>query len=63
MTASKKQREAGLEDSDRPVSDEAVLKVAKEIVVKFIEIGRLSPANFPETFESVYRAVKDTVRS
>ena len=63
MTASKKQRAAGPEIVDRPVSDEAVLKVAKEIVVKFIEIGRLSPANFPETFESVYRAVKDTVRS
>ena len=59
MTASKKQPEA----AERPVSDEVVLKVAKEIVVKFIEIGRLSPANFPETFESVYRAVKDTVRS
>ncbi len=63
MTASKKQREAGPEIAERPVSDEAVLKVAKEIVVKFIEIGRLSPANFPETFESVYRAVKDTVHS
>ena len=63
MTASKKQREAGPEAGDRPVSDEAVLKVAKEIVVKFIEIGRLSPANFPETFETVYRAIKDTVRS
>ena len=63
MTASKKQRTAGPEIVDRPVSDEAVLKVAKEIVVKFIEVGRLSPANFPETFESVYRAVKDTVRS
>lgn len=62
MTASKKQREALPEAGASPVSDEAVLKVAKEIVVKFIEIGRLSPANFPETFESVYRAVKDTVR-
>ena len=38
--------------------EEAVLKVAKEIVVKFIEVGRLSPAAFPDTFAMVM----DTVR-
>lgn len=38
--------------------EEQVLKVAKEIVVKFIEVGRLSPASFPETFTMVI----DTVR-
>jgi hypothetical protein len=38
--------------------EEQVLKVAKEIVVKFIEVGRLSPASFPETFHMVI----DTVR-
>jgi len=63
MTSSKKHKESGPELGERPVSDEAILKVAKEIVVKFIEIGRLSPANFPETFEGVYRAIRDTVRS
>jgi len=47
----------------RPVTDEAILKVAKEVVVKFIEVGRLSPANFNETFQDVYRAVRDVVRS
>ncbi len=47
----------------KPVSDEAILKVAKEIVVKFIEVGRLSPGNFGETFDSIYRSVHDTVRS
>ena len=63
MTASKKHKEPGLEGGDKPVSDEAILKVAKEIVVKFIEIGRLSPSNFSETFESVYKAIRETVRS
>jgi hypothetical protein len=62
MTASKKHKESGQELGEKPVSDEAILKVAKEIVVKFIEIGRLSPTNFPETFESVYKAIKNTVR-
>ncbi|MDF1614013.1 hypothetical protein [Desulfurivibrio dismutans] len=47
----------------RPVSDEAVLKVAKEIVVKFIEVGRLSPTNFSETFREIHGTVRDTVRS
>lgn len=45
------------------ISDDTILKVAKEIVVKFIEIGQLSPAKFAETFGEVYRAVRDTVRS
>ena len=49
--------------SGKPVSDEAILKVAKEIVVKFIEVGRLSPSNIGEAFQDVYKAVRDTVRS
>ena len=49
--------------ASRPVSDEAILKVAKEVVVKFIEVGRLSPANFDETFQSIYKTVHDAVRS
>jgi hypothetical protein len=40
---------------------EAYLKASKEIVVKFIESGRLSAASFQETFGLVYRAVRDTV--
>lgn len=51
------------EHPGNPVSDEAILKVAKEIVVKFIEIGRLSPSNFGETFHDIYKSVRDTVRS
>lgn len=44
------------------VSDEAIFKVAKEIVVKFIEVGRLTPSSFEETFERVYRSIEKTVR-
>ena len=47
----------------KTISDETILKVAKEVVVKFIEVGRLSPANFNETFQDVYRSVRDAVRS
>ena len=45
------------------VSDEVIFKVAKEIVVKFIEVGRLTPSSFEETFDRVYKAIERTVRS
>lgn len=37
------------------------LQVAKEIVVKFIEVGRISPANFTENFELIYDDIYRTV--
>jgi hypothetical protein len=40
--------------------DEQILRATKEIVVKFIEAGRISPAGFHETFRSVYQTVKET---
>lgn len=43
--------------------EEQVLKASKEIIVKFIEVGRLSPSNFAETFASVYQAIDTTVRT
>ncbi len=46
----------------RPVTDEAIFKVTKEIVVKFIEVGRLTPANFEETYNHVFETVKKSVR-
>ena len=37
--------------------DELILKVTKEIVVKFVEMGRVTPTSFEEVFELVYRTV------
>ncbi|MCX5870207.1 MAG: hypothetical protein NTY00_06170 [Deltaproteobacteria bacterium] len=48
--------------ADRSVSDETLLKVAKEIVIKFIEVGRLTPATFEQTFDNIYKTIKETVR-
>jgi hypothetical protein len=42
--------------------EEAVLKVAKEVVLKYIEIGRLPLTNFDEAFRSIYKTVTETVR-
>jgi hypothetical protein len=37
--------------------EEIALKVTKEIVVKFIEVGRLSVNSFKEVWDQVYSAV------
>jgi len=38
--------------------EEAILRATKEIVIKFIEMGRCSPASFEEVFGLVYRTIK-----
>ncbi len=63
MASQKPKTVKAAEPVSRPVSDETILKVAKEVVVKFIEVGRLSPGNFDETFHSIYKTVRDAVRS
>ena len=40
--------------------DEIVLKVAKEIVIKFIETGILSVSSFHEVFKQVHATVHDS---
>jgi hypothetical protein len=42
--------------------EEHILRASKEIVVKFIEVGRLSPTNFAETFKTVYQAIDQTLK-
>jgi len=41
--------------------DELTLKTTKEIVIKFIEMGRCSPATFEEVFTQVFSVVKKTL--
>ena len=43
--------------------DEQILRATKEIVVKFIENGRISPSGFHETFESIYHTVDKTSKA
>ena len=42
--------------------DEQILRTTKEIVVKFIELGRLSPSNIHEAFKDIHFTVKETVK-
>ncbi|MBC8420805.1 MAG: hypothetical protein H8E10_19680 [Desulfobacterales bacterium] len=43
--------------------EELVLKVTKEVVVKFIEMGRLSVNSFEEVWKQVHRAVRDSLKA
>jgi hypothetical protein len=42
--------------------EDQVLRAAKEVAVKFIEMGRISPANFSESFQVIYEAIDGQVR-
>jgi hypothetical protein len=37
--------------------------VTKEIIVKFIEVGRISPNNFDQFFAPIYQEVLRTIES
>lgn len=37
--------------------------MAKEITVKFIEVGRVTPGNFSSVFENVYSTIRETMES
>ena len=42
--------------------EELLLKAAKEIVVKFIEVGRVSPASFNDTFNLVIDTLRQSLK-
>jgi hypothetical protein len=43
--------------------EELVLKITKEILVKFIELGRINPSGFVETFKIVNETVRQSVQN
>ena len=42
--------------------DELSLKVTKEIVVKFIEVGRLTVNSFEEVWNNIHKAVRNSLK-
>ncbi len=42
--------------------DEIILRASKEIIVKFIEMGRISPVTFSENFRNIYQTINETVK-
>lgn len=51
------------QNSSETITDETILKISKEIVVKFIEMGKISPAGFDLNFRNVYTTIATTVRN
>jgi len=43
--------------------DDQILRATKEVIVKFIEVGRLSPAGFHESFTNIYNTINETVKN
>lgn len=44
------------------INEESILKVSKEVVIKFIEMGRITPSTFDETFQKIHTTIKETVK-
>ncbi len=42
--------------------DELVIKTVKEIVVKFIEVGNISPSSFHDHFKNIYNTVDKAIK-
>jgi len=42
--------------------EELVLKVTKEIIVKFIEVGRLSVNSFDDVWNQIHQTVRDSLK-
>lgn len=43
------------------IPEEVILKVSKEVAIKFIEMGRITPATFEESFKNIHGTIKETV--
>ena len=49
-------------DHEQPVPDDTIMKITKEIAIKFIEMGRLTPTTFDQVFKSIHTTVKETAK-
>ncbi len=59
MTNGKKeQQQSKIKDT---ITNESLLKISKEVAIKFIEMGRVTPATFDETFKNIHKTVSETV--
>jgi hypothetical protein len=56
---------ARVQDPQPPLTprEELIFKAAKEIVVKFIEVGRVSPASFADAFTLVIDTLRQSLKA
>ncbi|AGF78765.1 hypothetical protein UWK_02224 [Desulfocapsa sulfexigens DSM 10523] len=50
-----------MDSKESKIADEVLLKISKEIAIKFIEVGRLTPATFEIGFPKIFDTIKATV--
>ena len=43
-------------------TDEQILRASKEIIVKFIETGRVFPSGFHDAFINIYSTIREAVK-
>jgi 5-formaminoimidazole-4-carboxamide-1-beta-D-ribofuranosyl 5'-monophosphate synthetase len=60
MTADK--RIEGTSQGRDHISEEQLLKVSKEVAIKFIEMGRITPATFESSFKAIHSTIRDSVK-
>ncbi len=49
--------------TSNPISEETMLKISKEITIKFIEMGRVTPSTFSDSFKNIHTTIKSTVNN
>lgn len=49
-------------DKNDFISQDTILKITKEVVVKFIETGRITPATFDENFKQIHSTIKESIK-
>jgi hypothetical protein len=54
---------ASNQENVQPVSKETLLKISKEIAIKFIEMGRLTPTTFDQAFKNIHTTVKEAANT
>jgi len=55
-------KESWEKDCSEEVSKETILKISKEIAVKFIEVGKITPATFSTTFTTIHSTVNKVAK-
>jgi hypothetical protein len=49
-------------NKNHDIGEESILKISKEVVIKFIEMGRITPATFDESFKNIHATIRSTVK-
>lgn len=63
MSSQESQNSQSTKSSKPCISEETILKMSKEITIKFIEMGRVTPSTFSDSFKNIHTTIKSTVNN